>query len=205
MTQVIATSPGTGLDIVSAICKALNMELQVLKTVDQVKLCKPDGVMLLGGADIDPFYYGEGRGYAKKIDNRRDLVEWMLIRRAMTRQIPIMGICRGMQMIAVAHGAGLYQDMVAQKVTNNHPSSHEIGVTGKLADCIPTTKVNSYHHQAVRKAPDGFKVLARNTADNIIEAIYKPGVLGVQWHPELMFPHDARWINLFRWFRDGLT
>ena len=205
MTFTVATSPGTGLNIIQAITKALGMNLEVIRTIAEMKDSRPDAAIFLGGSDIDPFYYGEGRVYARKVDNRRDLVEWMMIRRAMTRAIPIMGICRGMQLIAVAHGGSLYQDIEKQRAAEmRHPSLHRISVTGKLIDVIPTDFVNSYHHQAVRTMPDGFKTAARCPDDNIIEAIYKPGVLGVQFHPELMFPNEPRWISLFRWLRDGL-
>ena len=107
-------------------------------------------------------------------------------------------------MVAVAHGGSLYQDIYKQGATRRHEQKHKIGVTGKIANYLPTDFVNSYHHQAVRTLPDGFKVLARSVNDHVIEAIWKPGVLGVQWHPELLFPTDPRWHGLFRWFAQGL-
>ena len=201
--QVI-TSPGTGLDIVTAICKALDMNLRVIRNTEDLKKAKPDRLLLLGGKDINPFYYGEGQKYTNQIDQNRDLLEWYMIRRAMTQRIPIMGICRGMQMVAVAHGGSLYQDIYRQRVTTTHPKTHEIGITGRIGNFIPTNRVNSYHHQAVRRVPNGFKVLARSLDDDLVEAIYRPGVIGVQWHPELMFRSDPRWISLFRWLKDGL-
>ena len=77
-------------------------------------------------------------------------------------------------------------------------------VKAPLAVQLPTLTVNSYHHQAVRVVPHGFTVAAR-AADGIVEAIYRPGGLGVQWHPELLYAMDRRWQALFRWwYVDGL-
>jgi putative glutamine amidotransferase len=178
----------------------VRVEIATPKNIHSVKY---DGLLLLGGRDVNPWFYGESIKWAQRPDRDRDIIEWQLIRRAMTRQIPIFGICRGHQMITVAHGGSLYQDIHHDGVTFDHPDRHRVTLSGNLAKHTASDNVNSYHHQAVRRVPDGFKVLAKST-DGVVEAIYKPGVLGVQWHPEMMYKTDSRWIELFRWFVDGL-
>lgn len=107
-------------------------------------------------------------------------------------------------MLAVAHGGTLYQDIFSF-TGNDHPSmyDHELTVKTTLRRHIPTNRVNSLHHQAVRVVPAGFEVLARSKEDGIIESIYRPGYLGVQFHPELMYPSDKRWLKLFDWWYAG--
>jgi len=203
MITCVALHPGTGTEIVTGILQGLGVKSEIVQTREAVMNIKFDGVILLGGSDINPFYYGEGIRYAYHINRERDYIEWILARRAMTKHFPIFGICRGMQMITVAHGGSLYQDIYRQKVTGDHPNQHRITIDGALARYAASDLVNSLHHQALKTLPDGFKVLAR-AEDGITEAIYKPGVLGVQWHPELLYQNDRRWQALFKWFANGL-
>jgi putative glutamine amidotransferase len=205
MTKVthIAMHPGTETETVRAIFKRLGVSCEVVTSPRNLKSIKFDGLVLLGGRDISPFFYGEELSYSHAPDDNRDFIEWQLIRRAMNQQLPIFGICRGHQMINVAHGGALYQDIYRQGATVDHPGTHRVKMSGALAMHAATDIVNSLHHQAVRFIPDGFKVLGRSH-DGIIESIYKTGVLGVQWHPEILYKYDARWIELFQWFVDGL-
>lgn len=198
----IALCPGTETETAKSIMKRLGVRVEIA-TPKNVHTLKYDGLLLLGGRDVNPWFYGESIKWAQRPDRDRDIIEWQLIRRAMTRQIPIFGICRGHQMITIAHGGSLYQDIQRDGVTFDHPDRHRITLSGNLAKHTASDTVNSYHHQAVRRTPDGFKVLAKST-DGVVEAIYKPGVLGVQWHPEMMYRTDSRWIELFLWFVDGL-
>jgi gamma-glutamyl-gamma-aminobutyrate hydrolase PuuD len=158
-------------------------------------------LLLLGGADIHPWLYGQPRRSYTHCDTDRDKVEWALVRRAMAAQIPIFGICRGHQMITVAFGGTLHQDM-ADKLGTTHSNSHRIIVQGPLKEHIASRTVNSYHHQCTADVPLGFEIAAV-APDNVIESIYRPGVLGVQWHPEMMVRSDQRWLHLFRWFLEG--
>ena len=131
----------------------------------------------------------------------RDRIEWILTRRAMADDKPILGICRGHQMIAVAHGGSLYQDMSCE-ANVRHGGSHRLeNIQHPLKRWLPTANVNSLHHQAVKAAPPGFKVMA--TANGMIESIWKPGVLGVQWHPELLLSGNRAWGDLFVWLIEG--
>lgn len=204
MIKTVATYPGTATDTVKLILKGMGIGLNIITSHKDLEKSRHDAIILLGGRDINPAWYGEANIYGQKPDMKRDIIEWTMTRRAMTLNQPIFGICRGHQMIAVAHGGSLYQDIAAQKAAKNHPIYHRLEVTGKLKDYMPIQKVNSLHHQAIRKPPVGFKVLAFSH-DNIIEAIWRPRILGVQFHPELMIQNDERWIGLFRWLANGLV
>lgn len=74
---------------------------------------------------------------------------------------------------------------------------------GKLGSILPRLEVNSYHHQAVAKVPHGFEVVAQ-APDGVIEAIYRPGALGIQWHAESLVEDEPAWLDLFEWFLNGL-
>ena len=202
--NTVITYPGTGLETVYGIFEALNVNLEVITEMRELDRARYDGLLLLGGADISPAFYGEHKTYSREPDRARDQLEWAMIRRAMTAKYPILGICRGCQMINVAHGGSLYQDIERQGVALRHAGPHLIRAARPLVDYLPTDSVNSLHHQAVKTLPDRFKPAA-HSEDGIIEAIYKPGVLGVQWHPELLFRHTPGWIALFRWFTNGLN
>lgn len=202
----IITHTGTGTATVKAVCQVLGHSLVVVDDLKTFRTTAFDAAIILGGRDIAPMWYGQKNTYSDNPDKDRDTVEWAIIRTAMQGKKPLLGICRGMQMIAVAHGGSLYQDMVKDGATTFHTAnaSHKISINGPLALHVPEVEtVNSLHHQSIRDIPATFKVLARSD-DGIIEAIWKTGVLGVQWHPELLFPYDSRWIALFKWFTNGL-
>lgn len=158
-------------------------------------------VLIPGGADIDPAFYGEQITYANPYAPDRDWLEFQLVGRALSECKPIMGICRGHQMLAVAAGGTLYQDLQRQR-KGAHAPTHNAYLTPKsqLAELLGATlTVNSYHHQAIKKLPAGFKVAAR-AHDGTIEAIESPQypVISVQWHPEVL--RDASSEKLFRAF-----
>jgi putative glutamine amidotransferase len=159
-----------------------------------------DGLVLAGGADIDPSTYGaqphaETRGTVPA----RDRAEIALARRAIERDLPVLGICRGMQLINVALGGTLHQhvpDVVGHREHRRAPgtfegSDHEVDLApGSLAArAAGETRHNtkSHHHQAVDQLGDGLVVSGTSVLDELVEAIELPGkrfVLGVQWHPE---------------------
>lgn len=204
MTKLrIATVDGSGASTIEEILSSLGARMHCVTSIDEARSYRCDGILLMGGTDILPFWYGEKTTFARGFDRERDTVEWTLARRALSEMIPTFGICRGHQMLAVAAGASLIQDIYEEGY--QHHTIHDlIHVSKVLAPHIPTTVVNSYHHQAVRAAPFGFEVAARSK-EGLIEAIYRPGFLGVQWHPEFLFNTDKRWRMLFRWFLAGLT
>jgi putative glutamine amidotransferase len=201
---VIITFPGTAVESARSLIREAGGTLQVVDTLGAAKTAGFDRLLLLGGEDIWPgFYLLETRRVQDP--SERDYIEYILLRRAREENKPIMGICRGHQLIAGCHQGTLYQDISHDTgVRHGRGGTHTLSYLARvLAQHIPTRKVNSYHHQAVDKLPFGFRVLAR-TEDGIIESIGAAGILGVQFHPEMLAMRDDRWLTLFRWFVAGL-
>lgn len=173
-----------------------------------------DGLILTGGADINPLWYGEQPiQQLKEVDPIRDQYELKLLKLAADRNIPILGICRGEQLINVAFGGTLYQDIPSQRekhikhvqsLPDHTPSHHLTVVAGSQLEQITGKKklmANSCHHQAVKEVAPGFRATAF-ASDSTIEAIEawpdRP-ILGVQWHPEeLTVGGDTIMLKLFR-------
>jgi putative glutamine amidotransferase len=160
---------------------------------------------LSGGSDLDPGYYGEEPVPELGVTlPERDTFEMALLEHALRRQIPILGICRGMQVLNVALGGTLYQDLPSQmdhmvllghrQETPKWQPTHEVEVDGgsKIAKILGTDelKVNSYHHQAIKDLAFGLVAVAC-APDGVIEAVEssdlaKRWMIGVQWHAEAM-------------------
>jgi putative glutamine amidotransferase len=165
------------------------------------------GVVLTGGEDIDPAEYGEPRHPATTDPHaRRDQCELALARRARERNIPTLAICRGIQVVNVALGGTLVQDIPSQSPSDiNHDQSekraarlHDVHIEpdSLLHEAIGATDiaVNSSHHQSVARVAPGLRVTARSP-DGVVEGVEWTGddwwMLAVQWHPEELI-HDAR-------------
>jgi putative glutamine amidotransferase len=159
-----------------------------------------DGLLITGGNDLRPQLYGEEPGWDQgSFSPERDHLDFASIRAALEQKKPIFGICRGIQAINVYFGGTLYQDLREEKsctVKHSQDSesscwSHTVEISRKsiLYPVLgKTVRTNSFHHQAVKKAAEGFLVGAA-AKDGIVEAIEKTEgswILGVQWHPELM-------------------
>lgn len=177
-----------------------------------VELC--DGLLITGGKDIAPLLYGEmTHPQCESYDLEVDRCHIALIQEAMETGKPVFGICRGLQLINIALGGTLYQDLPAQfpgcgghlfsfirsdavhTITiTEHSPLHEI--FGKTA-----LSVNSIHHQAVKETGTGVEVCAL-APDGVIEAFTVPGkkTLAVQWHPEMLLQKDDEMLCLFRAF-----
>lgn len=170
------------------------------------------GLILTGGVDLDPSYFGENpHPKLGRVSPERDRLEIPLAQAALSRKLPLLGICRGIQLLNVAAGGALYQDINSQakdplKHYQEAPRwfpSHEVKLdlatrTGKIHG-VKTLRVNSFHHQAVSRVAPGFIVTAW-APDGIIEGIERPDdpfTIGVQWHPEGMWEKDARFLALF--------
>lgn len=164
-------------------------------------LTQSSGMILPGGPDIHPALYGRGDEIEKceNIDNRRDSLEIIMIRYAMTNKIPLLCICRGHQILNVANGGSLIPDIPSDYDTiiihRGKPGKHWVNVTeGTMLWRICQTHgdtVNSSHHQAIKDIASSFKAVAF-AKDGLVEAIElsdttdHPFILGVQWHPERM-------------------
>jgi putative glutamine amidotransferase len=159
-----------------------------------------DGLLLAGGADIDPSAYGH-HPHSETVETvpERDAFEIALTRAALDRDLPVLGICRGMQLINVALGGTLSQHLPERFGHSEHRraigtfegSDHEVEVcSGTLAMRVidePRHNTKSHHHQGVEELGQGLAVSATSVMDGLAEAIELPGsrfVLGVQWHPE---------------------
>ena len=155
-----------------------------------------DGLLLSGGGDIEPERFGVYDYDASLVGEpspERDAYELALARRAYEYDLPTLGICRGIQTIAVALGGSLHLDISGHMQPQPRPEpSHEIAIVPDSLICAlagaTRDRVNSFHHQAVDRVPDGFVVTGRSP-DSIIEALEARGrrfYVGVQWHPEHM-------------------
>ncbi len=161
-----------------------------------------DGLIISGGGhDLDPALYGEERRRECSPSNpRRETAEMAACRGAMSRDMPVLGICGGMQVIHIAAGGTLYQDIPSQVegALSHRPAEgeartytfHEIAVGPSLLREVlgAASVVNSHHHQSAREAVAGVRVSAR-APDGVVEAVECPSrrfVVGVQWHPESM-------------------
>jgi len=165
-------------------------------------LDRVDALLLTGGLDVDPALYGEAPHPVTEIDVDRDRFEIPLSRDAVARDLPVFAICRGVQVLNVAEGGTLIQDIPSAMTTGlthaidipKDHAAHEVRVTpgtrlaASLGAAIPqeTCAVNSRHHQAVGRVAPSF-VVSAVSPDGVIEAIERPAsafCVGVQWHPE---------------------
>ncbi|MCI5774160.1 MAG: gamma-glutamyl-gamma-aminobutyrate hydrolase family protein [Erysipelotrichaceae bacterium] len=175
-----------------------------------------DGIVFTGGDDIDPeFYHEEKSKYVKKVDLNRDHYEFALLKRAIKRKLPVLGICRGCQLINVYLGGSLYQDCrLCPSNTLNHKTPankaatmHNIVIRNDsfLEDILGEVAiVNSYHHQAINKVgKDLLKIALSN--DGIVEGIqhkYLP-IVGLQFHPEKNIEEDHKMQMIFnKWVKE---
>ncbi|MGN6672336.1 MAG: gamma-glutamyl-gamma-aminobutyrate hydrolase family protein [Thermomicrobiales bacterium] len=169
-----------------------------------------DGLLLSGGGDIRPERFGDAEQHPQTygISDERDEFEFVLLQAALARDLPVLAICRGIQVLNVALGGTLYQDVADQfsdTITHRQPwnteswvrPTHDVALdadsTAANVYGATTVATNSAHHQTVKEVAPGLRVTGRSS-DGSIEAVDYPGkqfVLGVQWHPEKMFEDHA--------------
>jgi len=174
------------------------------------------GLILTGGCDVDPALYGEDRHpKTEQSDRLRDSEEIRLLNEALALDRPVLAICRGLQLMNVAHGGTLTQHLepADRHRVRRPPKSapaHEVKIEpGTLLASIAsadTWQVNSRHHQAVKTLGDGLRVSAIDPVDGTVEALERPDkrfVLAVQWHPENQVFTQPDQLRLFQRFGEA--
>lgn len=191
----------------------------ILIAVDQPRsLAGMQGLLLSGGTDLNPARYGASPHPGNEIpDDARDELETRLLAEALAANLPVLAICRGMQLFNVAHGGTLIQHLenaAAHQVHGSDPAqpAHPILVEpdSRLGAILGegAHSVNSRHHQAVERVGAGLRVTARSTPDGVIEALERDDrrfALAVQWHPEDQARRDAEQRKLFQAFAEALA
>lgn len=174
-----------------------------------------DGFLFCGGGDITPLLFGENLKTRKGVtDFKTDNFHLQFMQHALSFKLPVLGICRGMQVLNLALGGSIYQDLSlrSEKSLNHVQLSvdrsdvcHRISVSksSQLYNiCGDITAVNSFHHQCIKSTGDTLKTSAI-APDGVIEAIEStvfPFAMGLQWHPECMYRHCEPMKNLFSYF-----
>ncbi len=188
----------------------------------EAMLDRLDGVVITGGGDIDPSRYGQ-EPYKKTegVDAERDEFEQAIVHAAIERDMPLLGICRGLQMLNVALGGTLHQDLAdlyagshehrQQALKIHHEETFQVATLSPgdsplraLADS-DQIEINSFHHQGIDTLAQPLDIMA-TTGDGLIEAVYHPGMsycVAVQWHPEMLAPNHKDAAALFRSFIDA--
>jgi len=182
-----------------------------------LKIGQCRGLLLTGGTDVDPSLYGESAAPETDVpDKERDAVEGALIDEALARDVPVLAICRGMQILNVHLGGSLIQHLpTAERHVRRTPDrglpAHSVVIEpGTMLASIAhkeSWEVNSRHHQAVARLGKGLRICAKDAEDGTIEGIELPGrryVLAVQWHPENQQANDSEQHKLFTSFAQVL-
>ena len=187
-----------------------------LDPADASKLDDCSGLLLPGGGDIDPEWYGcERHPRTHNVSHRRDRFELSLLEAALARDMPVLAICHGMQLLNVHLGGTLEQHLADDTGRLEHDRDmpraepvHEVTVEDGtlLADAIGTrAPVNSHHHQGLARVSDQLRKIAW-AEDGVLEAVEATGytwVMGVQWHPEAMADTDRGQKSIFDHFVDA--
>ena len=192
--------------------KAAGLTCTYLRADKRIRTDTHAGLVLIGGTDVDPALYGAVRhSETDDPDTQRDELERSLLAHAMERNIPVLGICRGLQMLNVFHGGTLIQHLTPperhKRNTGDYAEPvHSVDVVEGtlLRQILNDTQcpVNSRHHQAVERLGENLVVSAR-AEDGVIEAIERPDrqfVVAVQWHPEDQIISHPKQARLFQDF-----
>jgi gamma-glutamyl-gamma-aminobutyrate hydrolase PuuD len=177
------------------------------------------GLLLMGGSDVNPARYGEApHSETDRADDARDDLECALIVDFLRRDLPVLAICRGLQMLNVQHGGTLVQHL--DSTPRHRVKTADKGLPAHPVEMVPGSRlaaitrgslkldVNSRHHQAIDRLGEGLRISARDPEDGVIEAVERPDkrfAIGVQWHPENMSAGDERQARLFQAFAAALS
>jgi putative glutamine amidotransferase len=197
--------------------RAAGIETAPVLTTGHVSLDGFAGLFLMGGTDVNPKRYGEAaQPETDQPDDERDEIELELIDNAIEKDLPILAICRGLQILNVYHGGTLIRHLSGEAERHDPGGNRAIPVHAVtiepgslLADIASAScwRVNSSHHQAAAQIGTGLRVSARDSEDGIVEAVERPDkrfVVAVQWHPEDQVAGDSEQLILFRRFGDAL-
>ncbi len=193
-------------------------EVQVVTAADAGKVASRDfdGILLTGGEDVDPGFYDEPVKYESvHAERMRDEFEFGLLDEGLESSLPILAICRGIQMVNVKFGGALYQDLKSdtplerdhKQTGSRSATTHSVTVTepdSLLHSLIQgSCNVNSLHHQAIKRLGRGLKATAYSE-DGLCEAVeladYGPFFLAVQWHPEELVGEHPEQLKIFQEF-----
>lgn len=175
------------------------------------------GLLLTGGTDINPrLYEEEARPEVDQPDDERDSVEWSLLDKALQADLPILAICRGMQLLNVHHKGTLIQHLALPKHDTEFEDkgtvAHEVVLEpqSRLLEAVgePRLQVNSRHHQAVNRIGKGLRVSACDAEDRTVEALEREDrrfVIAVQWHPEDQVFRQPEQMRIFTQFAQACT
>ncbi|GAA0181153.1 gamma-glutamyl-gamma-aminobutyrate hydrolase family protein [Clostridium sediminicola] len=215
MGQDIMMAPA---DYYNAVHKAGGVPMPIMSIDDDEYIDsiveKMDKFIFSGGGDVDPLYYNESVMYrCGNINDMRDKFEMKLLKKVIEAKKPILGICRGFQLINIFLGGTLYQDLKTQYNSNLNHSVNNVEKYKKvhknifqkdsiLEKLFKTEEIltNSKHHQAIKTLAKGLKIESKSE-DNIIEGFSSEelNLLAVQWHPEMMFETHEEQLELFKW------
>ncbi len=180
----------------------------VLDVAAYLEALEVQGVVLSGGGDLDPRSYGEANTYSEHIAPERDATEFAALDYALARHLPVLGICRGAQVLNVYFGGGLVQDIprvLGSPVDHDGGTPHSVRIVDRgMAESLgtDTLEVNTYHHQGITRERLGrdLRAFAISEVDGVVEGFYhlRYPVLGVQWHPEKETPSREYDRRLFR-------
>ena len=225
--NVIGTHTGLGtplqdwdyiaLDYANAVCASGGIPVLIPNCKDPEDMVpfldRIDGLLLSGGADIDPVRYGDTiKGWCGPIQIRRDAQEMVMLKGAFEKKMPVLGICRGLQFLNVGFGGTMYQDLPKEKgiyhslgvSSRNHPVHTVKFSGGMIRDIMGVDELatNSYHHQGLKDiAPNG--TVTGMSVDGNVEVVEfsggHPFTIGVQWHPEMMYdsPYTKKLFDAF--------
>ena len=200
----------------NAALRLVGLEPVLIKAGEPASLNEVDGLLLTGGRDVDARLYGqEPAPETDKPNPDRDRMELDLLREALDRDLPVLAICRGMQLFNVCHHGTLIQHIKSgahrQEPADASKPAHQIVVVPrtKLAHILGEGEwaVNSRHHQAVDRPGDDLRISAKSEKDGIIEGLERPDkkfAVAVQWHPEDQVRTDETQLKLFRAFANAV-
>lgn len=169
----------------------LSIPATPLVTLSPGELSGCDALILPGGGDINPYLFQEENTASQDIDTELDILQLQSLEFALRHSLPVLGICKGMQLINVAFGGTITQHLPTAEIHRYKDGDQYHATTISAGSCLHTLYgkhlvVNSAHHQGVRKIGSGLKPIQWCDADNCVEAIVHETlpVLGLQWHPE---------------------